>query len=373
VVASERRLRPSEWNLLRGAALFALIAVPWHAVVAWREPGLAWFYIVDNQILRFFNLRAFIEDDVPVSTLAFLVLSFLWFFPWSPLVLARPGAARERSTLVIPVWALVVVAFFAVSRSKLEYYALPALPALTILTGAAWSSARDIGRWLVVGAAGAVAVGAAAVWLSAYLTPGQALNGLAELNVYYRILRDQGAPLPFPSVAPFADLLRALGIALCVLPPAAALAWWRGRSRVAFGLTAGLGVVIAALIMQLLSVVEAHHSARGVAAAIAATATDPDVVAHEGPLEYSAALPFYTGRRIVVVNGARGDLEISSRRPEARGYFLDAAELRERWAGPARMFLVSQRGPAQSVVATLPPGAVKVRGPYGSRWLYANH
>ena len=370
-----RGLHWRELNLARGTGVFLALALPWHAVVAWREPGLFWFYVVDNQILRFLNQRAFLEDDVPVGTLAFVALTFIWFFPWSVFAFARPSpsaAADARWRILMVIWVAVVLAFFAASRSKLEYYALPAFPALAVMVGAGWASGRDIGRWLAAGMAGCVIVGVAALVGGAWLTADGALAGLAELNVYYRILREQGQPLPFDSVRPFALLLQALGAALVAGWTLAAVAWWRGWRRTAFGAVGGSAVVIAVLIVQLLHVVEPHHSAAPVSAVLTAMARPADVVAVEGSLEYSAALPFYTGRRIVVVNGERGDLDIASRRPDARGWFLDSAGLGRRWQEDARVFLVTQRPRAQSVVAGLPADSIHVLGRYGSRWLYSN-
>jgi hypothetical protein len=109
-----------------------------------------------------------------------------------------------------------------------------------------------------------------------------------------------------------------------------------------------------------------------VAEAITARAGAQDVIVHENSLEYSAALPLYTGRRIVVVNGVRGDLEFASRLPEARGWFVDDAGLRALWAAPARVFLVTQQAPDRAVLATLPAGSVHSLGRFGSRWLYSN-
>ena len=391
------RLTWRQMNLGWGLAALGAVALPWHLASAWREPELFWFYLMDNQVLRFLGLRGFVEDDVPVSTVGFLLVTFVWLFPWGVFLLARSsgtGAARLDGMAALPrdpgggdasagaaaacwrpvlvIWALVVVGFFAFSRSTLEYYALPAFPALAVLVGGAWASGRDIGRWLGAGLVGSAAVGAWAIWLSARLTPAQALDGLAELNVYYRILRDQGVAFPFESAEPFARLLGWLGATLIVGWALAALCWARGWRRAAFGAVAGVGVAIAVLIVQLLHVVEPHHSARPVARAIVERTQPGDVIAHEGPLEYSAALPFYTGRRIVVVNGARGDLDFASRRPEARGYFLDGPGLSQLWDRPGRVFLVTQLPPGRSVVSGLPPGAVRPIGRFGSRWLYSN-
>jgi hypothetical protein len=369
-----RGLRWRDLNLARGAALFAAVTLPWHALAAWRAPGLFWFYLVDNQLLRFLDLRGAVEDDVSISTLGFLVVTFLWFFPWSVFLLARPapGGAGARWRPVMIVWAVVVIGFFALSRSKLEYYALPALPALAVLVAGAWTAGRDVGRWLAVGFLGSAAVGAGALWLGARLTPAQALSGLGELNVYYRILREQGTAFPFDSARPFGLLLQGLGGVLIAGWGLAALCWARGWRRGALAALVGVGAAIAALILELLVVVEPHHSARAVAGALVASAGPDDLVVHEGALEYSAALPFYTGRRIAVVNGARGDLAFASRLPGAEAYFLDGAELARRWASPGRVFLVTREPPARGVVAELPPGAAHLVGRYGSRWLYVN-
>src|SRR5262244_2168064 len=104
-LAVVRRLGWRELNLFRGAALFLAIAVPWHVLVAWRSPALFNFYVVDNHLLRFLNARRYVEDDVPSSTPAFLLASFLWAFPWSVFAFAR--CHRDRSPRAA--WRPVVV------------------------------------------------------------------------------------------------------------------------------------------------------------------------------------------------------------------------------------------------------------------------
>ena len=364
-----------ELNLALGVALFAVIAVPWHALVAWRSPMLFNFYVVDNHLLRFLDARRYIEDDVPSSTLAFLVASFLWAFPWSVFVLARRDpdrSPRARWRPVVVIWLVAIVGLFAISRFKHEYYALPAFPALAVLVGAAWTSGRDIGRWLAIGLIGCSAVGLWALWVGAGLTPAQALSGLAELNAYYRILRDQGVPFPFASARPFGELLQALGLVLLAGWGLAMLCWLRGWRRGAFASLVGVAGVITVLLFRLLDVVEPHHSVKEIARAITAQAGPADVLVVEGSLEYSPALPFYTGRRFAMVNGAVNYFSVAASLPEARGVFMSTGDLIRLWEGPQRVFLVVRRPRAQSVVAALPTARVHEIGRHGSRWLYSN-
>src|SRR5437667_9060031 len=253
-MAVVRGLAWRDLNAVRGAALFAAVAGPWHALVAWRSPSLFEFYVLDAHLLRLLNARRYVEADVPISTLAFFVASFIWAFPWSVFTMARSEpdpSPRARWRPVIVLWLLVVVGLFALSRFKHEYYALPAFPALAVLVGAAWTSGRDIGRWLVIGLVGCGAVGIWALWVGAALTPAQALNGLAELNAYYRILRDQGAAFPFASARPFGELLQGLGIVLVAGWALATLLWLRAWRRGAFIALVGVAGLITMLIFRL--------------------------------------------------------------------------------------------------------------------------
>src|SRR5437763_3878253 len=135
-LAYVRPLSPRERNLALGVPLFVAIAAPWHVLAAWRSTTLFSFYVLDNHLLRFLNARRFVEDDVPISTLGFLVTSFLWAFPWGVFVLARSEphpspAARWRPVIVA--WGLAIVGLFAPSQVNHQSYALAAFPALALL------------------------------------------------------------------------------------------------------------------------------------------------------------------------------------------------------------------------------------------------
>jgi 4-amino-4-deoxy-L-arabinose transferase-like glycosyltransferase len=372
-LAWTRRIALRDLNVARGALLFGAVALPWHIVVGWRNPAHFWFYLIDNQVLRFLNNRTVVEDDISISTLGFLVVGFLLCFPWSVFILARRQRAQVPSgDALVVLWAVAVIGLFALSGSKLEYYVMPALPALALCAGAAWAARRKLGLWIVLGASGSALVGIWALFIGHTLTADQALRGLAELNVYYRILQNQGLPLPFASPRPFGVLLQGLGVILLAGWGVAAACWFRARPRAAFGALVGTAAGVAVLIVSLLTVIEPHHSARAVGTAIRELARVDDIVVHEGMLEYSGALPLYAGRQVLLVNGMRGDLEFASRLPEAAGMFLDSAQFLRLWRGDRHVFLVTQRVQARSVVAALPPESTYDLGLYGSRRLISN-
>jgi hypothetical protein len=52
--------------------------------------------------------------------------------------------------------------------------------------------------------------------------------------------------------------------------------------------------------------------------------------------------------------------------------FLDGEEFVRLWQGNRHVLLVTQRTPARSVIATLPPESIHDLGLYGSRHLFSN-
>jgi hypothetical protein len=122
--------------------------------------------------------------------------------------------------------------------------------------------------------------------------------------------------------------------------------------------------------MQLLA--SESRSVKPLVAPILERLNPDDLLIHEGPLENSAGLTFYTGRRVQVVDGRRGDLHFGSRFPEAAGFFLDAEELARLWPGSRRVFLVTDRPIEQSALQLVTPQARHLIGHEGRRWLFTN-
>ncbi|WP_168160023.1 glycosyltransferase family 39 protein [Steroidobacter denitrificans] len=124
-------------HLGTGFALFALICLPWFALVQYRNPEFASFFFLHEHFARF--LTTVHQRTQP-----------LWFFPalvciaLLPVALSVPrwiGAWQRRkqptdafdANLFLVLWCTVVLVFFSASRSKLAPYILPMMPVLAVL------------------------------------------------------------------------------------------------------------------------------------------------------------------------------------------------------------------------------------------------
>jgi 4-amino-4-deoxy-L-arabinose transferase-like glycosyltransferase len=366
-----------------GMPLVLGIALPWHVAVAARQEGFVGFYVLDNQILRFLGQRAFVEDDVPLSLPAFLLATCTLFGPWSLFLPAalrasvdhlRAATAQGKALLFVLLWAGLIVCFFALSPLKLEHYGIPAFPALALLVGQFWAGflqqeARP-SLWLclplVVLSIPALLLG------TGVLSLDHAIELSFSTDVYSRMVHEQGESFSWPLLRQLIPLFRGSGIVL-FLGGVTTLLFVRGRApRTAFGCFAIMTIVVLGLVGKTLAVVSEYRSVKPLAALILQRLGPDDLVLHEGPLENSAGLTFYTGRQIHVVNGRRGDLEFGSHFPEAEGLFWEEAEVLRLWPGARRIFLVTDRPPEHSVLRLMPPQVRHLIGHEGRRWLYTN-
>jgi hypothetical protein len=74
---------------------------------------------------------------------------------------------------------------------------------------------------------------------------------------------------------------------------------------------------------------------------------------HEGPLEYSAALELYSGRRPVILDGTRSVLGFGATFPDARDRFWTSERLARELADGRPALLITARGP-RGILSALP-------------------
>jgi hypothetical protein len=385
LLTRDRQLRV-RWLPWSGVALFVLIAVPWYLAMEWKNTGFLWYIIVDNHLLNFARQRVFPDEDVPLTAAEFLGVTAIGFFPWSLMLpwafvraFRRPWLDPEaRTWLLLGLWGGVVLAFFMIVPFRLPHYALPAFPALALLVGKLWEDvlARAPGapsfRTLLVPPL-VVLAGLAALCLVAWRGDVSLPSGTLSLaDVSTRNFDARGQSMPF---APYAQLRPLFGTMALVFGAGSLgliVAVWRGLPGF------GLGVLMATMLAFLPVTVEGltlfskSRSVRPMAEAFSLHAGPQDLLVHEGALENSGALFVYLPRPVKVIDGLRSNLAFGATFPEAREVFWERAELRAKWEGPGRVFLLSVVKPERSLVREFPPASVHLLGQSGGRWLYSN-
>jgi len=379
-----RRARPlSGWLPWGALVLLLVIGFGWYAVAALRNRGFLWYTVVDNHLLNAVRLRHFPDEDVPLSSLEFLVVSLMGAFPWvvgagiAVSSLARRRAWSDPSEtpwVALALWAVGLVLFFTVLPFKLPHYALPAYPAIALLAVRGWSERADRPRGLIAAHALLFTLVAAVLTLAVW-SDGRQFTTLvfSATDVYTRKEAVWGDTGPLPPWATLRPLLL-YAIVVCAATVAALVVAFVGRSA-----RLGLVVVVAGMLILMPSVergrslVASRRAVAGMAAEINREMRAGDVLVHEGPIENSGSLEFYSGQRPALLDGHRSVLGIGATFPEAKGIFWDAERFRREWlSGARRLFLVTPRSPATSVVASLPAGSARLLLRDNGRWLYVN-
>jgi hypothetical protein len=162
------------------------------------------------------------------------------------------------------------------------------------------------------------------------------------------------------------------GVVLCLGASTTLLFAMRRNYGVALGCLTIMAMLLLGIIGQIQRLASEFRSVKPLSAHILAPLAPDDLIIHEGLLENSAGLAFYTARQVHVVDGRRGDLHFGSRFPEAKGLFLGGDELAQLWLGRRRVFLVTDRPVDRSVLYLIMPQARHLVGHEGRRWLFPN-
>jgi hypothetical protein len=319
--------------------LFLVVVAPWFALMERRHPGFLRFFFYEHHVLRF-TTQKFNRDN---PWYFFLLVLPAGLLPWTPAVAAGVGRALgdwrrgDRRSAALAAWALLVVAFFSCSSSKLITYILPVFPHLALLAAAVDEKPPWAKRLGIAGAVLLLVVAAAALPLCRCVPAGQ---------------------IPFPTApALAAACLAVLGVSL--------LCWSLSVQPLLSGCAAGL--LVGGLGLFALRAAGETLSARDLAAAIASRRGPDDLVYVYGT--YPHGLPFYTGRRVDRMLQWRGELEYAGR---------DGRVSAERFGGPElisalpladrRVFVVCLRRDAAFVLSLTPPQRLRLSQAFG-RWV----
>jgi 4-amino-4-deoxy-L-arabinose transferase-like glycosyltransferase len=380
-----KRLRP-----FSGIAIGVLIAAPWILLATLRNPpafawtmhsgpgeyhGFLWFYLVNEQVLRFLNMR-YPRDYATVPRFYFWALHLVWLFPWSAYFPAiaelsfRPVDRAGRTRLLALCWTGFMLVFFTFSTTQ-EYYSMPCYPALALLLGSAMAAAGD---WIrrgtralaVVSGCAAVASGALLVMVRDVPTPGDIAAALATHPEAHSLSMGHLGDL---TLASFAYLRLPLIVAMVAFL-IGTLGNLRASGQRAF-LSAALMMVIFFHAARLALVdFDPFMSSRPLAEALLRSPDGQLIV--NGQYYFFSSVVFYTNKNVLLLNGRINNLVYGSYVPGAPDVFIDDAQFKTLWAGPARRYIVTASATAPDLQGLAGASRMVLVARSGGKSLFTN-
>jgi len=346
-----KRLHP-----FAGVLVVLVIAAPWHILATLRNPpyfaftlhsgpgqyhGFLWFFFINEQLLRFLNLR-YPHDYNTVPRLYFWLFHLLWIFPWSvyfPAVAKlsfKPVDRAGQTRLLALCWTGFMLVFFTFSTTQ-EYYSMPCYPALALLLGSA--IATD-GVWVrrgthvlsAIAACAAVAVFAILIYVHGLPTPGDISSALGHHPKAYTLSLGHMEDLTFNSFAYLRLPLALAGIAFLI----GALGTLRATGRRA-SLAAALMMVLFFHAARLAMVVFDPFLSSRPLAQVLLHSPDGALITQGHYYEFSSVF-FYTNRTALLITDRRVNLEYGSNAPGAPRVFIDDSQFQSLWMQPNRRY-----------------------------------
>ncbi|MCE9572748.1 MAG: hypothetical protein K8W52_06285 [Deltaproteobacteria bacterium] len=134
-----RALYDGAFELNRGLILAVAVAIPWH-VVMWLKDGRAFIkeylgaHVFGRATVAELGSKGTFDYYLPQIGYGMFIWAALVPIAVATAVMARaPRSPREQVRMIVALWAIVGVAFFAIIQSKFHHYILPIIPALAIL------------------------------------------------------------------------------------------------------------------------------------------------------------------------------------------------------------------------------------------------
>lgn len=341
LVFSRRHRQVGKAVSLVGILVFLATVLPWIVLVQRENPDFLWFFFVHEQFLRYTTT---IHDRYEP----------FWFFvpivvgglvPWIAflrrIAVAVRASAEEflagEAIAFLLSWILVIFLFFTFSKSKLPTYMAPIFPPLAVLFGRGleiWTDREDGSVRCRAPLALAAALAAAMVFLP-------------DAGRHHLEMREW--------------------IAVTALPAALVLAWGAlplflrrlGAERVVLLSFLVLGLFLTAVNRPAGLYLANYKSAKNLSAALSANLRPGDVVVQYRT--YKQGVPWYTRRRVVLVEEV-GELAFGAERAKDRAqYFIGEAEFARLWRSPARVFAIFKRDAMPVVREKYPDGRLLYR------------
>jgi 4-amino-4-deoxy-L-arabinose transferase-like glycosyltransferase len=387
--AAWKRLRP-----LAGLAILLVIAAPWHILATVENPpyfawtfksmaghyhGFLWFYFINEQLLRFLNLR-YPRDYGTVPRLWFWLFHLVWLFPWSAYLPAvgklnfKPSSRAGRARLLALCWIGFVLVFFTFSTTQ-EYYSMPCYPALALLLGSAMAEENgwiEMGSWTLGAIAGAAGLACLAILFAVQhlATPGDITAALAVHPNSYKLSLGHMEDLTLSS---FAYLRLPLAIAGIGFMLGSVGAFITARRKLSMGTYMSAAVMMIVFFQAArLAMVKFDPLLSSHELAVAILAGPPGQVIVDHHYYTFSSVAFYTGETELLLNGRWNNFEYGSNAPNVPDVFLDDAKLKALWNRSQRYYLVAKADQVKRFDQLLGPSNFEIIKASGGKILMTN-
>ncbi|HTZ90185.1 MAG TPA: glycosyltransferase family 39 protein [Alloacidobacterium sp.] len=381
-----KRLRP-----FSGLVIILLIAAPWHILATLRNPpylsftmksvpgeyhGFLWFFFINEQLLRFLNLR-YPRDYNTVPRLYFWLLNLVWLFPWSVYLPAaanlsyRPIDRAGRTRLLALCWVGFVLVFFTFSTTQ-EYYSMPCYPAFALLIGSAMAMngrlVRGGTRVLTVLCACAVVSAIALLVAVRHVpTPGDISQALSFHPTAYKLSLGHMEDLTLNSFA-YLRLPLALAAGAFLIGTIGTLRPARRYTYIAVGVMMVFFFQAARLAMVRF---DPYLSSRPLVEALERSPQGELIVNHH--YYWFSSVFFYTDRNALLLHGRFNNLVYGSYAPDAPNVFLDDSQFKNLWLKPDRYYIVTKASAVPDLEALVGRDQMTTVDESGGKVLLTNH
>lgn len=344
------------WKMAAGLFLTALIALPWPIAVSRANPDFFGYFVIRENFMRFTGQRY--PPDEFLSLPVFLILTWTWTFPWMSLVpqalwrgikrIRHAQSLRSSVDLLLFIWIGFVVGLFSASHSRLEYYAMPSIPAFAVLVAKLWDELLDKGPDKLSSRSIATALGCLAAAALAAAFAAIIILGPSKDLVFEAIANSWPSSgwVPGPDQNAVLERIRIPTIltmcAIAAFMTGALFAAKRSKPKLCLGLLSGLMVPLFIMIHWGFIVMQPFMSSRDVARIVSRNASPTDTVVFQEPHEYMwvGGLTFYTKRMVHIFKDPRLD-GIASRKREPAELFLDRNGLEKLWDSGKKVLVVA--------------------------------
>jgi len=382
-----KRLRPLSTTLI-----MLLVAAPWHILATIRNPpyfeftmksipgqwhGFFWFFFINEQLLRFLNMR-YPRDYATVPRYLFWLFNLIWLFPWSVYIPAtfrlsyKPVDREGRTRLLAVCWIGFVMVFFTFSTTQ-EYYSMPIYPAVALLLGSAMLLESRSLRWgtralSVICAACAIAAFGILIAIRHVPAPGDISHALVRHPGAYRLSLGHMEDLTLDSFAYLRFPLALAGVAFAI----GALTSLRpGKWKTAYFGAAVMMVVFFQAAHAAMITFDPYMSSRPLIRALQASPKGQVIVDHH--YYFFSSYFFYTDEKALLLNGRYMNLVYGSYSPRTENPFIDNSQFKKLWASGQRYYIFAKESQIDDLDSLVGKQKLILVKYSGDKALFTNH